>query len=266
MNTLGDMPLVSVVTVTYNCRDTVLKTMRSVLSQTYVNIEYIIVDGGSTDGTVDIIQEYIDRVTYFVSESDNGIFDAMNKGIAIANGKWINFMNAGDIFINCNVLAEIFRNDYDSVGVIFGDKTLALKDGIYQIFARPFYKVSSIGMGINHQCVFVRTDLIKSTKFDLKFRVAADYNMMYSLYSDGVVFKYVSIPIALVEDGGFSMRNRRRQMQEEEWISVIAHRSILTFYKEYMVRKVKKILMAMLPLWVIRKKHLCNPNIKKIDY
>lgn len=91
-------PLISVVTVSYNAVGTIEQTLLSVINQTYPNIEYIIIDGGSTDGTVDIIKKYADEIVYWISEPDKGIYDAMNKGIKKANGEWINFINAGDSY------------------------------------------------------------------------------------------------------------------------------------------------------------------------
>lgn len=90
--------LISVVTVSYNAVATIEQTLLSVINQTYPNIEYIIIDGGSTDGTVDIIKKYADEIVYWISEPDKGIYDAMNKGIKKANGEWINFINAGDSY------------------------------------------------------------------------------------------------------------------------------------------------------------------------
>lgn len=97
-----DNPLISVVTVAYNAVTTIEKTILSVINQTYPNVEYIIIDGGSTDGTVEIIKKYANKLAYWVSEPDNGIYDAMNKGAKVATGEWINFMNCGDSFFTLN--------------------------------------------------------------------------------------------------------------------------------------------------------------------
>ena len=98
MNTLEKpnniKPLITVVTICYNAVDTIEETIKSVIEQTYPNIEYIVIDGGSKDGTVDIIKKYQDKISYWVSEPDRGIYDAMNKGTMKANGRWINFMNS----------------------------------------------------------------------------------------------------------------------------------------------------------------------------
>lgn len=111
---------ISVVTVCYNAADTIEKTMLSVLNQTYHDIEYIIIDGGSTDGTVEIIRKYADRIAYWVSEPDKGIYDAMNKGIKVATGEWINFMNAGDSFVNSNVLDRLMNFHKDGL-ILYGN-------------------------------------------------------------------------------------------------------------------------------------------------
>lgn len=123
--------LISVVTVCYNAADTIEKTMLSVLNQTYHDIEYIIIDGGSTDGTVEIIRKYADRIAYWVSEPDKGIYDAMNKGIKVATGEWINFMNAGDEFVDANVLDKLFfAKTVANVDVIYGNTLMKYTEGI----------------------------------------------------------------------------------------------------------------------------------------
>ena len=97
---MQDQVLISVVTVSYNAVSTIEQTILSVINQTYPHIEYIIIDGGSTDGTVDVIKKYADKITYWVSEPDKGIYDAMNKGLRRVRGDWCVFMNSGDILYN----------------------------------------------------------------------------------------------------------------------------------------------------------------------
>ena len=100
-------PLISVITVSYNAVLTIEQTILSVINQTYLNIEYIIIDGGSTDGTVNVIKKYADKIAYWVSESDKGIYDAMNKGIAYSHGEYCNFINAGDKFCSSSILKHV---------------------------------------------------------------------------------------------------------------------------------------------------------------
>ena len=99
----------SIITVSLNNKDTIEQTIRSVLSQTYNNVEYIVIDGGSTDGTVDIIKKYEDKISYWVSESDKGIYDAMNKGIRKATGDIVGILNADDFYVDENVLEKVVK-------------------------------------------------------------------------------------------------------------------------------------------------------------
>ncbi len=117
-----NQPKVSIVTVVYNDAKGLEKTIKSVINQTYKNVEFIIIDGGSTDGTVEIIKKYEDYIDYWVSEEDKGIYDAMNKGIKAATGTWINFMNAGDVFVDCEVLSSIDFLAYQNLYLIYGKK------------------------------------------------------------------------------------------------------------------------------------------------
>ena len=121
MDKSGADPLFSIITVSYNAKESIEDTINSIVNQTYSNFEYIIVDGGSTDGTLDIIRKYEDKISYWISEPDNGIYDAMNKGLAICKGEWINFMNSGDLFYNDHVLVDIYRYcDFKKFHILYG--------------------------------------------------------------------------------------------------------------------------------------------------
>lgn len=102
---------ISIITVCFNAVGVIEKTILSVISQTYNDVEYIIIDGGSTDGTLDIVKKYENYIAYWISEPDSGIYNAMNKGVKYATGLYCNFMNAGDFFINEKVLENIFTSN-----------------------------------------------------------------------------------------------------------------------------------------------------------
>jgi glycosyltransferase involved in cell wall biosynthesis len=129
--------LISIITVVFNGEQFLEETIRSVINQNYDNVEYIIIDGGSTDGTLNIIKKYEDKISYWVSEKDGGIYDAMNKALDVASGVWINFMNAGDSFCNAIVLEKLFAKEieidnkfvYGDVLIDYGDFEVIRKAG-----------------------------------------------------------------------------------------------------------------------------------------
>ena len=114
-------PLVTVVTVVFNAKSHLEKTIQSVIQQTYENIEYIIIDGASTDGTLEIIKKYEDQIDYWVSEKDNGLYDAMNKAIKASNGIWLNFMNSGDLFVDKHTLLQTMEYTRSNIDIIYSD-------------------------------------------------------------------------------------------------------------------------------------------------
>ena len=205
--------LISVVTVSYNAVSTIEQTILSVINQTYPNIEYIIIDGGSTDGTVDIIQKYADKIAYWVSEPDKGIYDAMNKGIAVATGEWINFMNAGDYFHDKQVLELLFdKKSHNRYVAIYGNTNLVKKG----LFVRPFFNIPfwearypfRSGQGFCHQSLLIKTNMAKMLRFDLSYKYAADFAMSYHLYSLGYKFEFINLIIADYDITGVSSQSR----------------------------------------------------------
>lgn len=186
------MPKITIITVCYNAISTIENTIKSVLSQTYDNLEYIIIDGGSTDGTIDVIKKYEKKFSYWKSEPDKGIYDAMNKGIKLATGEWINFMNAGDSFYNTEVLQSLstYFNDNQS-DIIYGDTCIAINNkNKYRVVPENISNIEH-HLPFCHQSCFVKSSIIKSNTFQLQYKYVADYAMFYKFYKSGYCFKYV---------------------------------------------------------------------------
>lgn len=191
---------ISIITICYNTVDEIEQTLLSVLNQTYPNIEYIVIDGCSTDGTVDIINKYIDRITTFISEPDKGIYDAMNKGLHHSTGDWVNFMNSGDIFYCNDVISKLFKDPIpNNVRVIYGN--------IYQKYRgvgsliRKFDNLDreTLSLNICHQASFTDGTLLRSLGFDLKYKIASDLNTFYQIQKQRYVFEYRDIIVAVFD-------------------------------------------------------------------
>ena len=202
---------ITIVTVTYNCSRILEKTIKSVISQTYKEIEYIIVDGGSTDGTIEIIKKYDSKIAKWISEPDKGIYDAMNKGIDMATGEWINFMNAGDMFYSNITLSNIFNKDYSGFDFIYGDRIYVNKDG--QKYEKPllFFETTKYcpTKGCCHQSTFVKKNIAIKYKFSLEYKFSGDYEMMYRIYKSNGRFLYRPIVVALYDvTDSLSAKNR----------------------------------------------------------
>lgn len=208
------MSLITVVTVVYNSRNLIEKTLKSVISQSYENIEYIVVDGDSFDGTKEIIKQYEEGLSYWLSEKDNGIYDAMNKAINLATGDWIIFLNSGDVFSSDRLIESIFLNKkYDGISFLYGD-VVADYGGFSKYYKAQNPPVFSMKMPFNHQSVFIRSELHKRKKFNLEYKLGADYEFLFTSFVDGAVFHYLNMPIAVVAAGGLSDSNRRKVLQE----------------------------------------------------
>lgn len=192
-------PLISVVTVSYNAALTIEQTILSIINQTYKNIEYIIVDGGSTDDTINIIKKYADRIAYWISEPDKGIYDAMNKGINIATGEWINFMNSGDTFYSNGVIGEIVEKTRNKiVDVVYGNTLLQYSWGVFEKKALPLNTMLK-HLPFSHQSCLINSDIMKLNKYSLQYKICADYNFFYHLYLEGGNFLYLPMCISIYE-------------------------------------------------------------------
>lgn len=206
-------PLISIITVAYNAVSTIEETILSVINQTYPNIEYIIIDGGSTDGTIDIINKYEDKITYWISEPDKGIYDAMNKGIDKATGEWINFMNCGDTFYSNTTIDDVFKKANLKSDIIYGNTNLLYSVGNY---IKSGDKVSDINyMPFCHQSSFVKTIFMKEYNFDLQYKICADKNFFRIMYKTNKSFEYVDIIISNYDANfGISSTNYKQLIHE----------------------------------------------------
>lgn len=209
------MDKVSVVTVTYNCEEAIESTIESVLAQTYSNIEFLIIDGGSTDRTLDVIQSYKDRIDYFVSEKDRGIFDAMNKGIKAATGDWIIFMNAGDGFANPNALNLFMEQIDDDVVIAYGNTIMVCK-GYYYFLPPAELDTMAEQMPMQHQSTLIRLRYHKEHLFDITYKLAGDYNFLYNCYyHDHCKFQYIPVELSFFDNaGGASKDNHVKAVRE----------------------------------------------------
>lgn len=187
---------ISIITVSYNAVNVIEKTILSTINQTYQNIEYIIIDGGSNDGTIDIIKKYSNKISYWISEPDKGIYDAMNKGIDIATGDWIIFMNAGDWFYNKDIINNIFYQKKYNSDIIYGAVERRGKFKTYIDKPRPLKQIIN-NMIFSHQSTFVKTHIMKKYKFEgAEYNIIADYAFFIKQYKNGTKFEELNYIIS----------------------------------------------------------------------
>ncbi len=216
-----DKPLISVVTTVLNNREFIESAIQSVLNQTYPNIEYIIIDGGSTDGTVAIINKYKDRIAKFIYEKDRGIYDGLNKGLKLATGEIINSLNSDDVYADGSTIETVAKNMIDSnADIAWGDLVYVRRDDTSKIFR--YWKSSEYQKGKfqkgwhpPHPTFFVRRKIYEQYGyFNLDFKIAADYELMLRfLEKYGVSSCYIPMVLVKMRVGGVSNRNIARRIQ-----------------------------------------------------
>lgn len=227
---------VTVILVTYNCKETVKVTLDSIVGQSTKQKELVVVDGASTDGTLDIINNYKDSIDVFVSEPDRGIYDAMNKAIKLSSGDWICFMNAGDTFNNENVIEEVIAiPNIENYDVIYGDTKII--DKVCEYIRTP-HSLDTFNMRLPfcHQSSFVKSELMKEKLYDLQYKVCADFHFFYTLFKEQRKFLYVPIVVSVYNqaDGGFSAKNRDRLIYEQ--CKVSASNKLQCWIKYYRIK------------------------------
>lgn len=238
------LPKISIITVSYNAEKTIENTILSVINQTYPNIEYIIIDGGSTDKTIDIIRKYDSRITNWISEPDKGIYDAMNKGISLATGQWINFMNSGDFFYNENTIFNIHFENYnnDNIKVIYGDTIKRKTNFDKRIYPKNIHHIHR-GIICCHQSTFVSLINKKDVLFNITYKISSDYCQLYKLYLkyQESSFKYIPQIISIF-DGEFGISSTNRLQLYKEQLCIRSNNKNIIWYIDYIKYQCKNLI------------------------
>jgi glycosyltransferase involved in cell wall biosynthesis len=240
---------ISIITVSYNSADTIRETIDSVLSQDYPDIEYVIIDGVSKDGTQQIIESYGPKISRFISEKDNGLYDAMNKGIDLATGDIIGIINSDDIYANSKIIsriAAVFSSK--SVDVVYGDLSY-FKTGFPNTSIRYYkggvFSLNRVSFGLMppHPTFFIKKEVYKKFgKFDLQFTLSADFDLILRFLGvHKVPFEYIPEVLVKMRTGGKSTSSLKRTliMNREDLISCKKNglkTNPLKFYMKYPIK------------------------------
>lgn len=259
----SNKPLVSVITVVYNGEKYLENTFLSVLNQTYHNIEYIVIDGGSTDGTLDIIRKYDNRISYWVSEPDEGISDAFNKGVSLASGEIIGIINADDWYEVDTVEKVVERFSECKADVVHGDVCRAVEMII------PDEAMLRYEMALNHPTAFVTyRGYLKTGLFRNDFRYAMDYEWMLRAKNIGLSFSYINQYLANMRLDGVSDRGWQMVLREFSNAQNLHYPNqklfnYLFFVFQIIKRTVRNVLEKMWLQRVVRFYHAHNSLVRK---
>lgn len=199
--------LFSIITINYNNKTGLQKTIDSVLCQTWSEYEWIIIDGGSSDGSKELIESIKDRLSYWCSEPDSGVYNAMNKGLSQANGDYLCFMNSGDVFYEPSTLEQVSNEKLDG-DVVYGDAVRLTNEGEeswlfphkvdYEFFCKD---------NICHQAMFIKGSILRAEGYDESFKICSDWARWLKLAFEGGVFQYIPIVICKYNMDGMSSKN-----------------------------------------------------------
>lgn len=240
---LVGQPRISIVTVTFNAGKVVEKTIHSVAKQTYDNLEYLLIDGASKDDTLDIAGRYHDCIDILVSEPDKGIYDAMNKGIAVASGDFVLMLNADDELADKDVISDVaaFITNHPEADAVCGNALAVYEYGTYPYLSHP--EALEYRMSVSHQATFVRRELLREHPFDTHFRYAADYEQLSSLKLEGHIFLHIDRTIARLEMRGGTTHDNMLASAEEHY-SILAARGMKIETEKRKMMRHKKMVRA----------------------
>ncbi len=210
-------PKISIITIVYNNVRDIEYTILSVLDQSYNNIEYIVIDGKSTDGTLEVIKKYKNRITTCISERDEGIYDAMNKGLEQATGDYVLFLNSGDALYDKDTIATVVEKG-NNADIIYGDTKLI--DEQHHVIGDRRHKAPStfdwqsfrFGMNICHQAIYIKRDI--TSPYDLKYQLSADIDWVIRAAKKAKTTQYINTYVARYLVGGMSQKKHRQSLKE----------------------------------------------------
>jgi glycosyltransferase involved in cell wall biosynthesis len=252
MKQVNTFPKVSFITVVFNNKENLKKTLSAIRNQKYKNVEIVIIDGGSTDGTLEVISEYKDIISYSVSEKDSGIYDAMNKGIRAATGDYVWFMNSGDIPFDEGILVNVFKGEkngdvyygdteiVDDAGKSYGNRTLKVPPKELN------WKKMINGMIVSHQSLIVRRTIC--VEYDLGYRFVADIDWAIKVLKKSKNAINTNLTLSKFLMGGYSRKYTIKSLKERfrmlckhfSCIAVILNHIKLSFiFTVYIIRKRK---------------------------
>lgn len=227
----------SIITINYNNRDGLRKTIESVVGQTFRDFEYLIIDGGSTDGSVEVIKEYADKIDYWVSERDKGIYNAMNKGVLVAHGDYLLFLNSGDWLVNDDVFQRLFSEEL--YADIVSCSLLSDNGGVMPSPHRVTFEFFIRGT-LPHPSTLIRRNLFTEHLYDEKFRISADWEFfMYVLIKMNATYQSVPFPLSVFDTTGISstqgMDDQEKRLLKKAFSDMIPER-VMQDYDIYMGR------------------------------
>ncbi|GAA4333126.1 hypothetical protein GCM10023149_39690 [Mucilaginibacter gynuensis] len=229
---------VTIITIVYNAEATVEETILSVIGQTYPNIEYIVVDGGSTDGTLAIIEKYRNKISRFVSGPDKGIGDGFNKGIAMATGEWIGMINADDWYTSNAV--EVMMDNVTPQDVVCCGNIMLVGNNGFEKEKKSKVGWLNFGMYIMHPTCFVRREVYKAVgNYDIGLKIAMDFDMFLRIKRKGFKIRYIDSLIVYMRTAGVSSDTAK--MHREELAVMRRHLRGLNYISSYVFNYLNRL-------------------------
>lgn len=210
---------VSIITVVFNAQEYLENTIKNITLLDYTNIEYIIIDGGSTDETVNIIKKYSTYISYWISEPDKGIYDAMNKGIERVTGEWIIFMNAGDTFFNSTTI-NTFINDVNTDTELYNGAINFIDED--KVIYKPPHGLEKVWVTVPcwHQASFIKASLMKKYNYSLEYKIAGDHDFYLKCFVNNKKFQFTNKVLANMLAGG--LHKQQAKLAQIESMKIIA--------------------------------------------